>query len=81
MVARVVEPVAEDGPIPFRARLENLGVMYVIRHVEGYCSLNAMLVQNVDHSPNADPISIIAYTVIKYIRMRCPWPGIARSLV
>ncbi len=79
VVARVEVAVAHILPAARFHRLEDLGIHLDHRHRERDGAADAVLVQHLEHAPQADPVAVVAAAIAQHVGMRHARPRVAHA--
>ena len=77
VVARVEVAVAHVLPAPRLHGLQDLGIHFDHRHRQRHGAAHAVLVQDLEHAPQADAVAVVAAAIAQHVGMRHARPGIA----
>ena len=77
VVARVEVAVAHVLPAPRLHGLQDLGIHLDHRHRQRHGAAHAVLVQDLEHAPQADAVAVVAAAIAQHVGMRHARPGIA----
>ena len=79
VVARIEIAVAHIFPAARFHGLEDLGIHLDDRHRQRHGAAHVVLVEDLEHPPQADPVAVVAAAIAQHVGMRHARPGIAHA--
>ena len=80
-VTSVVDAMAHEVPITLHHGFGDLGVMFQHRQVEGHTTLDFILVQHLQHTPESHPVAVVAVGILLHVRIWRAGPRVSNTVV